>query len=877
MPGVVSTTHVPINMTSVLQPLTLSNKDKFLMKLEDAARPSEALRHVNQIEKELDYPDSDHKYAHGFDSTIAKNSLTRNRSMNRFATDQDRGRKYTEEDREKQRSRRRGSQDETLIKSRKFLIEVEVTIRESHSLLQLQIELNFTGMILALEDTDGDFQITVHDSGPKQISLGSANSQGFRKYDIRGTYIISNLLQELALASDYGRKFIVLDEERLNENPVERITRLVKYHFWDALTRRIDAEGLELICNDPKNKSEDKCSRVFVPFHDKFAFRYYTRVAETRSHLNIEVIRLPEIITPRYVKSLNTKPGILALSLRTQAAKEDSSDQDPIIRGVPFVVPGGRFNEMYGWDSFFETLGLLHDGRVELARGMVDNFIYEIAHYGKILNANRTYYLTRSQPPFLTEMINEVHRHLNTSRRNWKISERKAWLNQSFRAAIKEILSIWLSSPRLDPEIGLSKYYPEGVGMPPETEDNHFDHILEPFAKNMGLDTKTYGAKYAADEIIEPQLDRYFVHDRAVRESGHDTTYRFENRCSNLATVDLNMLVFKYEVDIAKIINEEFGGSFKLRVRRGPEDIYLKNFLEWHNLIQKKGIENMIGRGGGWDSMWAKGTLVFDEAIDREIRDWVNTILRETGHEPDSTPETLTEKNDVNNSLETLNYKVRDPPIDHSFPTYLVDEDSTNPYFTVRLPATLFVLLADRTRSLVNKFLWNPQARMFFDYDCEREEQSVYETVTTLWALWAGLPSEEQAAVMVPRALTLFEVAGGLVCGTEESRGRVGSDRPNRQWDYPYGWAPHQMMAWAGLIRYGFVEEARRCAYRWLFTICKTFVDFNGVIPEKFDVVNMTHKFNVEYGNVGSDFKLVVREGFGWMNASFVVSMTTLG
>ena len=75
----------------------------------------------------------------------------------------------------------------------------------------------------------------------------------------------------------------------------------------------------------------------------------------------------------------------------------------------PYVVPGGRFNEMYGWDSYFIQVGLLRDGELELARDMVDNFVYEILHYGTILNANRTYFLSRSQPPFLTRMILGVY------------------------------------------------------------------------------------------------------------------------------------------------------------------------------------------------------------------------------------------------------------------------------------------------------------------------------------------------------------------------------------------------------------------------------------------------------------------------------------
>ena len=76
--------------------------------------------------------------------------------------------------------------------------------------------------------------------------------------------------------------------------------------------------------------------------------------------------------------------------------------------GVPYVVPGGRFDEMYGWDSYFIVLGLLEDERLDLARGFVDNFTYVIEHYGATLNANRTYYLTRSQPPFFTSMLRAV-------------------------------------------------------------------------------------------------------------------------------------------------------------------------------------------------------------------------------------------------------------------------------------------------------------------------------------------------------------------------------------------------------------------------------------------------------------------------------------
>ena len=162
------------------------------------------------------------------------------------------------------------------------------------------------------------------------------------------------------------------------------------------------------------------------------------------------MIRLPPVITPEYARSLDNFPGMLTLKLRMGA--------DGQLHGVPFVVPGGRFNEMYGWDSYFEVLGLLVDGRILLSQGMVDNFVYEIQHYGKILNANRSYYLTRSQPPFLTDMAIRVYRALPAG------PARKTWLAEVLRAAIKEYRNVWMSAPRFVPETGLSRFHDEGYG-----------------------------------------------------------------------------------------------------------------------------------------------------------------------------------------------------------------------------------------------------------------------------------------------------------------------------------------------------------------------------------------------------------------------------
>jgi alpha,alpha-trehalase len=123
---------------------------------------------------------------------------------------------------------------------------------------------------------------------------------------------------------------------------------------------------------------------------------------------------------------------------------------------------------------------------------------------------------------------------------------------------------------------------------------------------------------------------------------------------------------------------------------------------------------------------------------------------------------------------------------------------------------------------------------------------------------------------VVEKTLCKFENHGGLAACTEASRGQITLDRPNRQWDYPYGWAPHQIMAWTGLINYGYNDQAQRLAYKWLFMMTKAFVEFNGVVVEKYDVTQPTgpHKVDAEYGNQGADFRGVSREGY--------VSFTTL-
>jgi alpha,alpha-trehalase len=140
----------------------------------------------------------------------------------------------------------------------------------------------------------------------------------------------------------------------------------------------------------------------------------------------------------------------------------------------------------------------------------------------------------------------------------------------------------------------------------------------------------------------------------------------------------------------------------------------------------------------------------------------------------------------------------------------------------------------------------------------------------------ANDPAEmERVRRTVAFACEKLEQPAGLAATAKES---VESARRHdaRQWDYPYGWAPHQMLAWRGLKNYGLDADAGRLTYKWLYTIVINAHDHNGTIPEKYNVVTGSHEVFVEYGNVGTKFSYIATEGFGWMNASFEVGMNFL-
>ena len=503
---------------------------------------------------------------------------------------------------------------------------------------------------------------------------------------------------------------------------------------WDTLTRSMNE------CGTVVDTKLAATSVMYLPadFPEPAALQALQRQCK------FEVKHLPAVIRHSGDVDANglNPPGLLYLENR-------------------YVVPGGRFNEMYGWDSYFIIRGLVRDGRIDLARGMVENFFFEIEHYGNVLNANRSYYLSRSQPPFLTSMILSVY-----DAQKAKGQEDKKWLARAYVYAVKDH-DMWAREPHAAGTTGLSRYFDRGDGPSPESvkdETGHYRDVAVFFMKHPELDDHylvrkepgqtsplTFGSQYSVRVCdTAPETSRatgrpecetaedvalsgnFYKGDRSMRESGYDISFRFGPYgagTSNYAPVCLNSLLYKTEKDLEQ-------------------------------------ISQALGR----------------------------------------------------------------------------NEDSPG-----------WKRLADERKAKVEKYFWDEKRGMFFDYNFVKQDRSTYEYVTVFYPLWAGLATAEQAKAVL-KNLSIFEQPGGLVMSPHETGG---------QWDFPYAWAPNQLLAIEGMRRYGFNQEADRVAYKFLSTVAENFRR-DGTIREKYNAVTRSSETAV---TAGYHVNIV---GFGWTNGVFL-------
>ncbi|MFK7935440.1 MAG: alpha,alpha-trehalase TreF [Saprospiraceae bacterium] len=209
-----------------------------------------------------------------------------------------------------------------------------------------------------------------------------------------------------------------------------------------------------------------------------------------------------------------------------------------------YIVPGGRFREVYYWDSYFTMLGLEVADRVDMIENMVDNFAYLIDEIGFIPNGNRTYYLGRSQPPFYASMVNLLA--------NAEGKDKNATL-QKYLPSLEKEYQFWMTG-----EEQVLKKEADAVGKVVRLPDGsilnrYYDKFDTPRPESYREDVET------AEESDLPEAEAY-RHLRSGAESGWDYTTRWfadgENistiETTNIIPVDLNSLLYNLEKTISE-------------------------------------------------------------------------------------------------------------------------------------------------------------------------------------------------------------------------------------------------------------------------------------------------------------------------------------
>lgn len=211
--------------------------------------------------------------------------------------------------------------------------------------------------------------------------------------------------------------------------------------------------------------------------------------------------------TPRELTAAELEPARRYIEVYWKKLERFHPKDDETLLGLPkpYLVPAYEeghpfdFNEMYYWDSYFMVQGMYDTHHKELVIGILENLIFMQKRFKIIPNASRTYLMGRSQPPFLTTFIFEVYEHFDMGVK---------WLTDRIKYAEEEYRTVWMGTAKPNWRQvygGLSRYY-----------------------------------------------DINMLHDLAEAESGWDMTTRFGHKALDYLPVDLNALLYKYEIDFAR-------------------------------------------------------------------------------------------------------------------------------------------------------------------------------------------------------------------------------------------------------------------------------------------------------------------------------------
>jgi alpha,alpha-trehalase len=203
-----------------------------------------------------------------------------------------------------------------------------------------------------------------------------------------------------------------------------------------------------------------------------------------------------------------------------------------------YVVPGGRFNEMYYWDSYFTMLGLQASGQHELLRQVCDNFAFLVERYGHVPNGNRSYYLGRSQPPFFALMVELL------------VDHEGGGAYSRYRAALQKEYDFWMAGSE---RLGVGQAHRRVVRLSrDEMLNRYWDDRATPREESYREDIATANATERPKEEVYRNL-------RAAAESGWDFSSRWfadgrtlaSIRTVDLIPVDLNSVLYQLEQTLA--------------------------------------------------------------------------------------------------------------------------------------------------------------------------------------------------------------------------------------------------------------------------------------------------------------------------------------
>lgn len=231
-----------------------------------------------------------------------------------------------------------------------------------------------------------------------------------------------------------------------------------------------------------------------------------------------------------------------------------------------FIVPGGRFRETYYWDSYFTMLGLQESHKTKIMEDMIDNFAYLIDKYGFIPNGTRTYYLTRSQPPFFSMMLDLL------------VKGKGEKVLVKYQPQLIKEYAFWMDgAAKLKP----GQVHRMAVRMPGgELLNRYWDDSDKPREESYKQDVE-------AAETTRQKPGDFYRNIRAAAESGWDFSTRWFDDSGKLGTiqttsiipVDLNCLLYHLELSIAQ--------SCQVQGNESQYRVYLTKAQQRKRAIQK--------------------------------------------------------------------------------------------------------------------------------------------------------------------------------------------------------------------------------------------------------------------------------------------------